>query len=73
MVYYKNRDIPANWDREPSEETLSRLNQVEYYRRAVDEHGFDVEQFNEIHSLIENEEDFLGAARQMVEYVGNFL
>ncbi len=52
---------------------IEKLSQVEYFRRAYDENGFDVEQFNEIPSLIENEVDFIGAAKQMVEYVGSFL
>ena len=49
------------------------LETLDIYNYSLDENGFDIEQFNEIPSLIENEEDFIGAAKQMVEYVGSFL
>ena len=73
MIYYKNREIIPNWNKSISEEKINKLSQVDYFQRAYDENGYDVEQFNEIPSLLENEEDFVGAAKQMVEYVGNFL
>ena len=44
-----------------------------YFRQASTEDGFAVEQFNEIPSLIENEAEFVGATREMIEYVGSFL
>ncbi len=73
MVYYRDSDIQPNWDNPVPDDMIEKLSQVEYFRRAYDENGFDIEQFNEIPSLIENEEDFIGAAKQMVEYVGSFL
>ena len=73
MVYYRDNEIPPNWDNPVPDDMIEKLNQVEYFKRACDENGFDVEQFNEIPSLIENEVDFLGSAKQMVEYVGSFL
>jgi len=73
MIHYRDREIVPNWDNPVPDVILQKLNQVEYFRRAYAEDGFSVEQFNEIPSLIENEADFLGAAKQMVEYVGSFL
>jgi transaldolase len=73
MIYYKNREIKPNWDNPVPDEMIGKLSQVEYFRRAYDENGFDVEEFNEIPSLIENEAEFVGAAREMIEYVGSFI
>ena len=44
-----------------------------YFRQSFEEDGFAVEQFNEITSLIENEAEFVGATKEMMEYVGSFL
>ena len=49
------------------------ISQVEYFRKAFAEDGYDVEQFNEIPSVSENEADFLGAAKEMIQYLGSFL
>ena len=73
MVYYKDREIVPNWDNPVPEEMIAKLSQVPYFKRAYDENGYDIEQFNEIPSLLENEVDFVGAAKEMVEYVGGFL
>ena len=73
MVYYKDREIVPNWDNPVPEEMIAKLSQVPYFKRAYDEDGYDIEQFNEIPSLLENEVDFIGAAKEMVEYVGGFL
>ncbi|MCE5250980.1 hypothetical protein LLG96_12240 [bacterium] len=73
MIYYKNKEIESNWNRQVPPEMIAKLSQVEYFRRAYAEDGFDVEQFNEIPSVSENETDFVGAVREMIEYVGSFL
>ncbi|MFC1693575.1 transaldolase family protein [Candidatus Latescibacterota bacterium] len=73
MVYYKDREIVPAWDRKVSEEMIEKLNQVEYFRRGYNENGFDVEEFNEIPTLLENEAEFVGAAKEMIAYVGSFI
>ena len=73
MVYYKDREIVPNWDNPVPYEMIAKLSQVPYFKRAYDENGYDIEQFNEIPSLLENEVDFVGAAKEMMEYVGSFL
>ena len=44
-----------------------------YFRLASAEDGYEVDQFNEIPSLLENEAEFVGATREMIQYVGSFL
>jgi len=73
MMYYRDKEITANWERPVPQEMIDKLSQVDYFRRAYAEDGYDVEQFNEIPSVSENEADFLGAAKEMIEYVGTFL
>ena len=73
MLYYRDRPITPRWNDAPSAEILARLGQVKYFTQSYEENGFAVEQFNEITSLIENEAEFVGAIREMLEYVGSFL
>ncbi len=73
MIFNRDSDIEPAWERQVSEEMMAKLSQVEYFRRAFDEFGYDVEEFNEIPSLVENEADFVGAAKEMTDYVGSFL
>jgi len=73
MFYYKDREIKSAWEREVPREMIEKLSQVEYFRRSYDENGYDIEEFNEIPSLLENEAEFVGAAKEMIQYVGSFL
>ena len=73
MMAYRDREIPDNWDREVPDDKIDKLSQVPYFQQAYHEYGFHVEQFDEIPSLIENEADFVGAAKEMIAYVGSFL
>ena len=56
-----------------SPQLIEKLNQVPYFRQSIDENGYAVEQFNEIPSLLENETEFVGATKEMIQYVGSFL
>ena len=73
MVFYKDKPVKPRWNEAPSAETLAKLRQVKYFVQSSEEDGFAVEQFNEITSLIENEAEFVGAIREMLEYVGSFV
>jgi transaldolase len=73
MVFYKDRVIFPRWDEQIPDRIYEKLSQVEYYRRAYDEHGFDVEEFSEIPTLLETELEFSNAAKEMIAYVGKFL
>jgi transaldolase len=73
LTHYRDRELKAGWDGAVPPALLEKLAQVPYFRLASTENGYDVEQFNEIPSLLENEEDFVGATREMIEYVGSFL
>ncbi len=73
LVHYRNKSFKPNWNSEPDTATVEKLNQVEYYRRSVDENGFAVEEFNEITSMVENMNSFQAAIRDMIQYVGSFL
>lgn len=73
LVHYRNKEISGNWNKPVSEEAVQKLNQVEYFRRAYDEDGFAVEEFDEIPSMIENMDAFQMAFREMIDYVGSFL
>ncbi|MBN1838017.1 MAG: hypothetical protein JW820_19320, partial [Spirochaetales bacterium] len=73
LLYYRDRELKAGWNDQVPQETLDKLNQVPYFRRAYDEKGYAVEEFNEIPSLLENEAEFVGATREMMDYVGTFL
>lgn len=73
MVLYKDREITDGWSRPVPDSALDKLSQVEYFRRAYDEDGFDVEEFSEIPTLLETEAEFNNAAKEMVSYIGAFL
>lgn len=73
LVHYRNKDIRPLWDTAPDEQVLEKLKQVEYFRRAYDENGYAVEEFDEIPSMIENMDAFQKAFREMIDYVGSFL
>ena len=73
LTYYRNRELKPRWGETIPRETIDKLKQVPYFRQASEEDGFDVEQFNEIPSLLENEAEFVGATKEMIEYVGSFL
>ncbi len=73
LTYYRDRELKPRWNDTVPQETLDKLTQVPYFRLAYDENGYDVEQFNEIPSLLENEAEFVGATKEMIEYVGSFL
>ncbi len=73
MVFYKNREITDGWSLPTPGCSIDKLNEIEYFRRAYDENGFDVEEFSEIPTLLETEAEFNNAAKQMIEYCGMFL
>ncbi len=73
LLHYRNRDLKPHWNDEVPKETIEKLNQVPYFRLASDEDGYAIEQFNEIPSLLENEAEFVGATKEMIEYVGTFI
>jgi transaldolase len=73
LLHYRNRELKPRWSDEVPKETIEKLNQVPYFRASSEEDGFAIEQFNEIPSLLENEVEFVGAGREMQEYVGSFL
>ncbi len=73
LLHYRNRDLKPHWKDEVPKETIEKLNQVPYFRLSSEEDGYAVEQFNEIPSLLENEAEFVGATKEMIEYVGTFL
>jgi transaldolase len=73
MVFYKDREIVPRWNEQIPDHIYEKLSKVEYYRRAYDEQGFDVEEFSEIPTLLETELDFSNAAKEMITYVGKFL
>jgi transaldolase len=73
MLYYKNKPMQPRWNDEVPADLMTKLGQVKYFKQSYDEDGFAVEQFNEITSLIENEAEFVGATREMLEYVGSFV
>ncbi|MFA5513709.1 MAG: transaldolase family protein [Sphaerochaetaceae bacterium] len=73
LVHYRNRDIVAQWDNAPDAATVEKLRQVDYFNKSIDEHGFAVEQFDEITSMEENMDSFQGAFREMINYVGTFV
>ncbi len=73
MVLYKNREIKSRWDEQIPDSVLNKLSAVDYFRRGYDEHGFDVEEFSEIPTLLETELEFNNAAKEMIAYVGKFI
>ena len=73
LIYYREREMKPHWKEGVAQATIEKLNQVPYFRQSVDENGYAVEQFNELPSLIENEAEFVGATKEMIEYVGSFL
>ena len=73
MVWYKDKPIQPRWNDPVPESTMAKLRQVKYFNQSYEEDGFAVEQFNEITSLVENEVEFVGAVKEMIEYVGSFL
>lgn len=73
LVHYRNKEIQPKWDTPPDQEIVNKLSKVEYFRRAHDEDGFAVEEFDEIPSMIENMDAFQKAFREMIDYVGTFL
>ena len=52
---------------------LDRRDVERFGFEILQQNGFDVEEFNEIPSVLENEADFVGAAKEMTEYVGSFI
>ncbi len=73
LLHYRNRDLKPHWKEEVPKETIEKLSQVPYFRLSAEEDGYAIEQFNEIPSLLENEAEFVGATKEMIEYVGTFL
>ena len=73
MLLYKDKEITNGWNIPVQEKSLEKLRQVEFFRCASEETGYCVEEFNEIPSLLENEAEFVGAAREMIHYVGTFM
>ncbi len=73
MVFYKDREITDGWNAPVPGCSLEKLSQVDYFRRAYDEDGFDVEEFSEIPTLLETEAEFNNAAKEMIAYCGSFL
>jgi transaldolase len=73
LTYYRDRELKPLWSQPVPQETIDKLNQVPYFRLASEENGYEVEQFNEIPSLLENEVEFVNATKEMMDYVGSFL
>lgn len=73
LTFYRDRELKPHWNDTVRQDIIDKLNQVPYFRLAYAEDGYEVEQFNEISSLQENEVDFVGATKEMIEYVGSFL
>ena len=73
LLHYRNRDLQPHWNDEVPRQTIEKLSQVPYFKLSSEEDGYAVEQFNEIPSLLENETEFVGATREMLEYVGSFV
>ncbi|MGA2478991.1 MAG: transaldolase family protein [Spirochaetia bacterium] len=73
LSYYRDRELKAHWCDTVSPQLIEKLNQVPYFRQSTEENGYAVEQFNEIPSLLENETEFVGATKEMIQYVGSFL
>ncbi|MFC1551146.1 transaldolase family protein [Candidatus Latescibacterota bacterium] len=73
MMYYKDREITNGWDHQVPSEMIEKLSQVDFFVRSLAEDGYDVEEFNEIPALLENEAEFVGAAKEMIAYVGSFI
>jgi transaldolase len=73
LNHYRDRELKPHWNDTVSPQLIEKLSQVPYFRLSVDENGYAVEQFNEIPSLLENETEFVGATKEMIQYVGNFL
>ncbi len=73
LLHYRNRDLKPHWKDEVPKETIEKLSQVPYFKLSSEEDGYAIEQFNEIPSLLENEAEFVGATKEMIEYVGTFL
>jgi len=73
LAHYHDRELKPHWNDTVPPATMEKLAQVPYFRQAIAENGFAVEQFNEIPSLLENEAEFVGATKEMIEYVGSFL
>jgi transaldolase len=73
LTHYRGLELKPRWNDPVPRETMDKLAQVPYFRLAYEENGYEVEQFNEIPSLLENEVEFVGATREMIEYVGSFL
>lgn len=73
MLIYKDRPVRNAWNDVVSAETLDKLMAVDFFKKTYAEDGFAVEQFNELTPVLENESEFLKAAREMIDYVGSFL
>lgn len=73
LVHYRNKEITPQWNNEPDQRVLDKLNTIDYFRKSSTEDGFAVEQFDEITSMRENMDSFQKAFREMIDYVGSFL
>ena len=73
LLHYRKLQLKPRWNDPVPQQILDKLAQVPYFHLASEEDGYAVEQFNEIPSLLENEVEFVGATREMTEYVGSFL
>jgi transaldolase len=73
LLHYRKLELKPRWNEPVPKETMNKLNQVPYFRLSYEEDGYSVEQFNEIPSLLENEAEFVGATKEMIDYVGSFL
>ncbi|MGK2927748.1 MAG: transaldolase family protein [Lysobacterales bacterium] len=73
LYHYRDREIVANWDREPDPAVMEKLMSVPYFVKSMDEEGYAVEQFDEITSLNENATSFCAATNAMIEFVGDFV
>jgi transaldolase len=73
LTHYRKLELKPHWNDAVPQQTMDKLSQVPYFRLSYDEDGYAVEQFNEIPSLAENEVEFVGATREMIEYMGSFL
>lgn len=73
MMAYRDREIVPGWDKPVPEESLEKLLQVPYFKKGYEEDGFGLDQFSELPYLLETENDFNKATREMIEYVGSFI
>ena len=73
LYHYRNREVPDGWKKPIADEVMKKLEKVPYFVKSYAEDGCDIEQFDEITSLIENAAAFTKATNEMIDFVGKHL